>query len=55
MVLFCDSVKKLCRVDSIPFLSSIFADQPNFPNFETSNNFLGVPSGFDKSQVILPS
>lgn len=38
----------------MPSSNSVLYFQPNFSNLDTSNNFLGVPSGFVVSKAIFP-
>jgi hypothetical protein len=38
----------------IPSFKPIDAFQPREESFDTSINFLGVPSGFDESKTIFP-
>ena len=47
-------IKSFGAFSLIPFFNVVFADQPSLFSFELSNNFLGVPSGFDESQIIFP-
>ena len=46
--------KKSLYANFIPSSNLVLYFQPSFSNLDTSNNFLGVPSGFVVSKVIFP-